>query len=361
MESEVHTLLQTTIKIEALSNTVEFKELIDSCEALIDSNEADLLEAETCLVAYGYVLPDDSKARITKIEEAAARNSPCVESQADGTISPAARSQQSSPTGGRLLNQTHSAATPEPVQNSHLLSIPATPTLEDFGISASALASLAERPVETVQQLQVKNCAAEESPSVPSIGAPCSTGLSTKRSMSRSVAQEETSAKRAKPEEDALDDPTCCLSASTALLFQQHTERVVLEELKAPELTCELPQLTAECSDTPEGTLTGGTLFPTVESVEQREYDAVAQYLRSMFPLEKLNECIKKINDFMMDRRFDAMDGQAEADDHYDCVTQIILADELGYGDTAAPLFHLLKNLKRFSLHKRMPDATQNL
>jgi hypothetical protein len=82
----------------------------------------------------------------------------------------------------------------------------------------------------------------------------------------------------------------------------------------------------------------------------------------------------------MMDRRFNATDGEAEEDEHYDCITQSILTQDLEYGDEqqltrnsdmidacmsagekAKPLFHLLKNLKRFTLHKRMADVQENL
>ena len=35
----------------------------------------------------------------------------------------------------------------------------------------------------------------------------------------------------------------------------------------------------------------------------------------------------------MMDRRFSAMDGEAEQDEQYDCITQSILTDDLEYGE----------------------------
>ena len=38
--------------------------------------------------------------------------------------------------------------------------------------------------------------------------------------------------------------------------------------------------------ESPEATATGGSLFPTVDSVLEEEFKTLPQYLQSMFPLE---------------------------------------------------------------------------
>ena len=54
----------------------------------------------------------------------------------------------------------------------------------------------------------------------------------------------------------------------------------------------------------------------------------------------------------MMDRRFSAMDGEAEQDKQYDCITQSILTDDLEYGE--------LHNSFEYNESNRIIDAFVN-
>ena len=109
-------------------------------------------------------------------------------------------------------------------------------------------------------------------------------------------------------------DATVTLSAGTALLLKQEAELAAKQRAEAPPgalvlissmarlcsfaaVSCELIVLwfaevvvaspEAEIMvESAEATATGGSLFPTVDSVLEEEFKTLPQYLQSMFPLE---------------------------------------------------------------------------
>jgi len=383
MEGEVRTLVETTTKVEALADTVPFSDLLLRCKALLKSNEKEFEQAEDALTQYGYVLPEESQAKrqacapVLSPEPPAGfeSSSPVAATLVAGT-SLVAAAVAAAVTGTIAASPmvepppvTFTVATPE-VQHkpsSFLANMPATPTLEDFGLSETTMSfvnrtelfSHAHAPSQ--EEAVVKEPAASPLPPTCCSSTPGNAG---KRSAVGDGCDDDLLvSKKARMEEPELEDfdATVTLSAGTALLLKQEAELAAKQRAEAsPEVVVASPE--AEIMvESAEATATGGSLFPTVDSVLEEEFKTLPQYLQSMFPLENLNECIGKINDYMMDRRFSAMDGEAEQDEQYDCITQSILTDDLEYGEKATPLFHVLKNLKRFALHKRMPDVEQNL
>jgi len=94
------------------------------------------------------------------------------------------------------------------------------------------------------------------------------------------------------------------------------------------------------------GLMTGSCTL--IKEVSAQEFSNLTSYLKSYVPsLENLNNIVNQINEFITDKRFN------ESEENFDFVTEIEARDVLKLGNKSTAIFLLLQNLKRVRLAKK--------